>query len=37
LVGVAGWGSLSRFRPKIGYRFSVEDSIFVLLAWRGAA
>jgi RimJ/RimL family protein N-acetyltransferase len=34
-VGVAGWGSLSRFHPKIGYRFSVEDSIYVTLAWRG--
>jgi GNAT superfamily N-acetyltransferase len=34
-VGVAGWGSLSRFRPKTGYRFSVEDSIYVALAYRG--
>jgi L-amino acid N-acyltransferase YncA len=35
-VGVAGWGPLSRFRPQIGYRFSVEDSIYIALAWRGS-
>jgi L-amino acid N-acyltransferase YncA len=34
-AGVAAWDLLNRFRPKIGYRFSVEDSIYVALAWRG--
>ena len=26
---VVGWGSLSRFRDKIGYQFSVEHSVYV--------
>jgi phosphinothricin acetyltransferase len=26
---VIGWGSLSRFRPRPGYRFTAEDSIYV--------
>ncbi len=26
---VAGWGSLSPFRPKPGYRFTAQDSIYV--------
>jgi L-amino acid N-acyltransferase YncA len=26
---VAGWGSLSAFRPRPGYRFTVEDSVYV--------
>lgn len=26
---VLAWGSLSPFHPRIGYRFSVEDSIYV--------
>lgn len=26
---VAGWGSLSRFRPRPGYRYTAEDSIYV--------
>lgn len=26
---VAGWGSLSPFRPRPGYRFTAEDSIYV--------
>ena len=32
---VAGWGSLSPFRPKPGYRFTVEDSIYVHQDFRG--
>jgi len=26
---IVGWGSLSRFQPRAGYRFTVEDSIYV--------
>lgn len=26
---VAGWGSLSPFRPRPGYRFTAEDSVYV--------
>jgi len=26
---VLGWGSLSRFQPRAGYRFTVEDSVYV--------
>jgi L-amino acid N-acyltransferase len=33
-AGVIGWSSLSRFRPRIGYRFSVEDSIYIAPDWR---
>ena len=32
---VAGWGSLSRFRPRPGYRFTAEDSIYVHPDFRG--
>ena len=32
---VAGWGSLSRFRPRPGYRFTAEDSIYVHQDFRG--
>lgn len=32
---VAGWGSLSPFRPKPGYRFTAEDSIYVHEDFRG--
>ena len=28
---VCGWGSLSRYRPKEGYRFSAEDTVYVRL------
>jgi L-amino acid N-acyltransferase len=34
-AGVVGWSSLSRFRPKIGYRFTVEDSVYIAPGWRG--
>ena len=26
---VVGWGSLSRFHPRAGYRFTVEDTVYV--------
>jgi phosphinothricin acetyltransferase len=32
---VAGWGSLSRFRPRPGYRHTAEDSIYVHQDFRG--
>jgi len=32
---LAGWGSLSRFRPRPGYRFTAEDSIYVQQDFRG--
>ena len=31
---VVGWGSLSKFREKIGYQFSVEHSVYVDAAQR---
>jgi len=31
---VAGWGSLSPFRPRPGYRFTAEDSIYVRQDFR---
>jgi L-amino acid N-acyltransferase len=34
-AGVVGWSSLSRFRPKIGYRYTVEDSVYIAAEWRG--
>jgi phosphinothricin acetyltransferase len=32
---VIGWSSLSRFRPRVGYRFTAEDSIYVAADRRG--
>ena len=32
---IFGWGSLSRFRPRPGYRFTAEDSIYVRQDFRG--
>jgi phosphinothricin acetyltransferase len=32
---VVGWGSLSSFRPKPGYRFTVEDSVYIHQDFRG--
>ena len=32
---VTGWGSLSPFRPRPGYRFTAEDSIYVHQDFRG--
>lgn len=33
--GVVGWSSLSAFHPRAGYRFTVEDSVYVAPGWRG--
>lgn len=32
---VVGWGSLTPFRPKPGYRFTAQDSIYVHKDFRG--
>jgi L-amino acid N-acyltransferase YncA len=32
---VIGWSSLSRFRPRVGYRFTGEDSVYVAADQRG--
>lgn len=32
---VAGWSSLSRFRDRIGYQFTVENSVYVAVDQRG--
>jgi L-amino acid N-acyltransferase YncA len=32
---VVGWGSLSKFRDRIGYRFTVEHSVYVAVDQRG--
>src|SRR6185437_12618534 len=32
---VAGWSSLSQFRSKIGYQFTVENSIYIAADHRG--
>jgi L-amino acid N-acyltransferase len=32
---VVGWGSLSKFRDKIGYQYSVEHSVYVEASHRG--
>ncbi len=32
---VAGWGSLSQFRARVGYRFTAEDSVYVAAGRRG--
>jgi L-amino acid N-acyltransferase YncA len=32
---VVGWGSLSRFHDRMGYRFTAEDSIYVAADHRG--
>jgi L-amino acid N-acyltransferase len=32
---VVGWGSLSKFRDKIGYQYSVEHSVYVIADRRG--
>lgn len=31
---VVGWSSLSRYKERIGYRYSTEDSIYVHPQWR---
>ena len=32
---VVGWGSLSAYRPKPGYRFTVENTVYVRPDWHG--
>lgn len=32
---VIGWSALGRFRPRAGYRFTAENSIYVHPDWRG--
>jgi len=32
---VVGWSSLSKFRPRVGYRFTAEDSVYVAADQRG--
>ncbi|MBI4674415.1 MAG: N-acetyltransferase [Chloroflexi bacterium] len=32
---VMGWSSLSRYKERFGYRFSVESSIYIHPQWRG--
>lgn len=32
---VAGWSSLSRFHDRMGYRFTVENSVYIAAHWRG--
>jgi L-amino acid N-acyltransferase YncA len=32
---VVGWSSLSRYKERYGYRFSVESSIYIHPQWRG--
>jgi len=34
---IVGWGSLTPFRPKPGYRFTAQDSIYVHKDFRGRA
>lgn len=32
---IAGWSSLSKYHPRIGYRFTAENSVYVAPGWRG--
>lgn len=32
---VVGWSALSKFHARYGYRFTVEDSVYIAEAWRG--
>ncbi len=32
---IVGWSSLSRYKERIGYQYSTENSIYVRPAWRG--
>src|SRR5687767_6172102 len=34
-AGVIGWGSLSKYHDRIGYRFTVEDSVYIAEPHRG--
>jgi phosphinothricin acetyltransferase len=31
---LVGWGSLSRYHPRPGYRFTVEDTVYVRPEWQ---
>jgi phosphinothricin acetyltransferase len=33
--GVVGWSSLSRYKERIGYRYTTENSIYIHPDWRG--
>ena len=33
--GVVGWGCLRSFRPRVAYRFTVEDSVYIHEEHRG--
>ena len=33
--GVIGWSSLSKYHDRVGYRFSVEDSVYIAEPHRG--
>ena len=35
LSGVVGWSSLSKYHDRMGYRFTVEDSVYIAEAHRG--
>jgi L-amino acid N-acyltransferase len=32
---VVGWGALNRYHSRYGYRFTVENSVYVAESWRG--
>ncbi len=32
---IVGWSSLSRYKERIGYRYTTEDSIYIHPQWRG--
>ena len=32
---IVGWGSLSKFREKVGYQYTVEHSVYVAFGHRG--
>jgi L-amino acid N-acyltransferase len=34
-TGVLGWSSLSKYHDRMGYRFTVEDSVYIAEAHRG--
>jgi L-amino acid N-acyltransferase len=34
-TGIVGWSALSPFRPRVGYRYTVEHSVYVVAQRRG--
>ena len=34
-AGIVGWSSLSKYHDRMGYRFTVEDSVYIAEAHRG--